>query len=155
MNPTSVTCNTCNDGYVLRSDKSECLSATAVSNCQTAANSGTTCILCKEGYALLTGGSCALGTIANCMTYATEQKTEQQCSQCNDGYYLETGNKVCSEGRIANCKVYTNYQEFQCSTCETGYWLINGGQYCLKQIAELNCPFASFSSSTSTASGTI
>ena len=151
-----VTCEMCNDNYVLRSGKTECLSATAVPNCVTAANSGNTCIDCKEGYALLTGGSCALGTIANCMTYYTnEQKSEQQCKVCNNGYYLETGNKVCSEGRIANCKVYTNYQEFQCNTCDEGYWLINGGQYCLKQITELNCPAATFSSSTSSASGTI
>ena len=70
---TAVTCNTCNDNYVLRNDKSECLSATSVPNCVTAANSGTACELCKDGYALLTGGNCALGTIANCMTYYTSE----------------------------------------------------------------------------------
>ena len=69
----NVTCNTCNDNYVLRDDKSECLSATSVPNCVTANNTGTTCKVCKEGYALLTGGNCTLGTIANCMTYYTNE----------------------------------------------------------------------------------
>ena len=70
-------CNTCNDNYVLRSDGSECLSITNVPNCETAQNEGDKCEICKEGYALLSGSVCTLGTIANCKAYPTrDQKTE-------------------------------------------------------------------------------
>lgn len=68
---------------------------------------------------------------------------------------MKTGNKVCSEGHVFNCKVYEDYKEYTCKTCEDSFYLVNGGHYCLKKITDLNCKAATFSSTTTNASGTI
>lgn len=102
---SSLVCAKCNANYVKRDDGSECLSLATVSNCTTAANTGSKCILCNDGYGLLTSGICVIGSIANCEIYNVDDSAAvATCEQCSPGYYLD--NNTCLAGGVAHCKVF-------------------------------------------------
>ena len=58
--------------------------------------------------------------VTNCGTYS---KTENKCSQCNLGYYLEDNMCLANPPGIPNCMIYLDKDV--CFKCEAGYYLRN------------------------------
>ena len=119
----SKTCSTCVAEKAL--DDNQCKEP-EVQNCDVY-SSVKSCFRCTKGYGLKSSGdlnSCeVLPSISNCNTVTTEYPFE--CSECLDGYYLETD----SSTNVLGCKVATpiieNCKEYsakdQCLRCNENY----------------------------------
>ena len=98
-------------------------------NCEKCDGSKNTlkCIKCKIGYELIDNRcyipKCELGKNEKCLTCNNITGKEDECSKCNDGYYLSTRNslnkKICSRCNIDGCKKCDN--SGNCQECNKYY----------------------------------
>lgn len=133
----SIKCTRCGPGYVMKSNKIECLPSTQLSFCAVA-SSNTDCVSCIDGYINLSG-KCKKTNIDNCTSFDSGSSvTKQTCQDCAAGYYL-LDNK-CVSGQIPHCTRYKINGE-GCSKCAEAYQLVKAGNidYCFKIPTDFNC----------------
>ena len=91
-------------------------------------NSYTQCIKCENNY-ILSGGiclkNCEIGENNRCLKCSDEPGKINQCSICNNGYYLpennEYNNTQCEKCLINGCMTCSgNLIENKCTKCEAG-----------------------------------
>jgi len=128
---TKSTCETCNAGFKLNSNKSSCVNICSISKCDLC-ESESTCKTCALGYKLKKAKTMCEQNIncpANCSLC---DEVGDACYTCKSGYYIndddecsacDTGCTVCS-GSSSNC-----------TSCATNYTL--SGSKCCSKIS--NC----------------
>lgn len=84
-----------------------------------------------------------LPDFGNCLTYATSSvnTTTLSCTQCKNGYFLNTTEKYCQIGSVTNCLVYDTDNDV-CTSCVNGYYLgvdEDGGQACVPSTEVNGC----------------
>ncbi|ESU39343.1 Variant-specific surface protein, partial [Giardia duodenalis] len=151
---SKAVCTKCSDSTVPSEDNtcSQALPPTtpegcAVQGCQACSkDSATTCDTCfsplimKEDRTKCLGNCLALGlgyynnsgTCARCMDNCNLCEDGESCSQCVEGYYLETSDadppqstcKVCTAG----CSACNDGTETSCTACASGYYLASNSR---------------------------
>lgn len=119
-------CMTCNYGYVLSIDFTQCLANIFNCNQTTFVNGVLTCIACQNGY-YLSGGTCTQGSITNCTVY----QNATACLVCQAGNYLVPTLTACQPHTLASyipCQTFSvsalNYCQ-QCNPTRVGFVLQN------------------------------
>ena len=118
-------CDSCNENYFLpdNTNSTKCKKC-PIENCfECIGNiSHTKCIMCMDDF-ILTGGlclkKCEIGNNNKCLKCNEEEGKINQCSVCNNGYYLPQND---------------NYNKTQCEKC-----LINGCMTCSGNLNEHTC----------------
>ena len=121
-------CNSCNDNYYLPDKNSTECKKCEIDNCLECIGnkSYTECIKCENDY-ILSGGiclkNCEIGENNKCLQCNDEPGKINQCSICNNGYYLpensEYNNIKCEKCSINGCMECSgNLIENNCTKCE-------------------------------------
>lgn len=123
MERSNPSCKTCQNDYVLTSDKKKCLPK--IENCikywtSSMKSKNMICIQCAEGFQRHPL-SCKPKPMANC---ALQPKDEQICTTCNEGYVLTNDSTKCLPATL-NCLKYADSnkssEELTCVECKEGY----------------------------------
>ncbi|OMJ65974.1 hypothetical protein SteCoe_37346 [Stentor coeruleus] len=112
---SSTLCTSCTSGHLLQAGI--CM-ITCPNNCK-ACSSGI-CHTCDSGFTLK-NGICTINCPLNCNTCDTNGK----CSQCNNGFYINTGNCYSCSNNCGSCK-----NANKCLICNSEYYLSD--DYCYK-----------------------
>lgn len=96
------------------------------------------CILCSSSYyfSIIDNKCLSVDTdhlIEKCKFY----DSNQNCSQCESGYYQDNGQCKAINEIIPNCMSYS--KDFNCLKCNNGYWLDNISNSCQKLSLQDNC----------------
>ena len=136
-------CKSCNDGYYLPDGnlpKWKCQKCDIGCNlCDSINGSDSSyCTSCDEGYKLYDGNcikNCETGKNEKCKDCKTENGTNDQCLNCNEGYYLDISinTSECQKIQIENC-LYIDNITLKCTKCSKGYMLYN--DECIKSCDE-------------------
>lgn len=103
---TNVICDYCKSGFAVSYDKGSCIQ---FDNCYTLKKGNTKCDSCKSLYQPNSNGQCEL-------TFCTDYNTNNQCTECYEGYYLNDNYK-CQKIEKENCIELTN-DRTKCKTCK-------------------------------------
>ena len=143
INPNIVDCKNCNDGYYLPDGnltKMKCQKCdTGCNLCDSRIGSDLSyCTSCDDGYKLYNGNcikNCETGENKKCKDCKIENGTNDQCLNCNEGYYLDISinSSECQKIQIENC-IYFDKEELKCKNCSKGYMLYN--EECIKSCDE-------------------
>ena len=143
-----IHCSICYENYIIGSaqddntDRNYCYSRRDLPYCNIA-SSPTTCISCISQRFGLRKGKCELGNITNCIVYNYDNDQDIiSCTQCNDGYFLNTFINSCLPGLIYNCLIFENDHPYRCMVCREGHIGIEIGDensYCYPKDENLQC----------------
>lgn len=145
-------CAKCANGYIAYNDFSGCVASADVAayvNCTyaSAANAGQ-CHTCNSGSLFVTGGTCQLPAIKNCVEYDNTNTTgpagfSQTCKTCMSGFARFTSATLCTLGQVQWCAKYTDDSLIACTECAPNYTLVKNsagtGYYCYPIPTSLNC----------------
>lgn len=136
-----VTCRECEDGYIKKSDGTECVDASDdgngpnLTNCKVFTDR-ITCQTCKEGYTK-SDSFCFKHVVANCKTY-NSINFGIECASCEDGYFLKYDK--CHQGDDPYCLEYGKNSKYPvCITCKYGYMLYPGSVECREIPEAVGC----------------
>ena len=118
-------CHSCNEKYYLPSKSNTICKKCEIDNCLECMgnNSYTQCIKCENNY-ILSGGiclkNCEIGENNKCLKCNEEPGKINQCSLCNNGFYLPEYNKTqCEKCLLNGCMTCSgNSIENICIKCE-------------------------------------
>ena len=115
-------CQKCNNGFYLKTNGlvQTCEAVTA-ENCSTNHTHKDECLTCKDKFWFNGSNLCVANTeIDFCITYSKE---EDECFECNEGYYSTDGFPECRKypTGIENCNGYSS--ETVCTSCLAGFYL--------------------------------
>ena len=129
------TCNTCQDGYMLNKDKTECISMKCTTNdgkCTECTDSNDQLNENKRCYSKIEGCThsnegicmeCKEGSIMEGTTCTTDDGCEESnnniCKKCKSGYYLESGKCSPCDENCLECAITST----QCTQCSQGKYL--------------------------------
>ena len=140
-------CLLCNEGYFLPIDspnKRKCSSCKKTENCKKCFGSSIfiLCQECEEGYILENNickkdshdkkpeeNDCIIGTEEKCLSCKKEKGKKNECSQCNEGFYLPIDSKdktKCETCKIDNCiACLGSLNSPICTRCKKGFKLFD------------------------------
>ena len=124
-------CETCQDGYKVTSDGAKCLEDIAHCesyNISTNSSSEHTCNRCQDKYFMASDKECKEGTVSDCKEY---EPNLDQCVQCKEGFYLESGRSCLAHNELAHCEVYHPDKKNKCLKCENLYLLFTISNLCV------------------------
>ncbi|XP_050340571.1 major surface-labeled trophozoite antigen 417-like [Bactrocera neohumeralis] len=119
---SSNQCEQCSDGYHLTS-AATCTACTE-SNCVQCTASADTCEACKSGYNLTSYGTCSPGPCKVSYCKYCSASNETQCTECIDGYIVNSENGQCvTTGTcvVPHCTKCQVASPNVCTTCASGY----------------------------------
>jgi len=129
-------CKKCNKGYFLPTGINliKCLPCPEGCNDCISNNLSESiiCISCNDGYKIFNGEcieDCKIGEKEKCKDCKIENGTNDQCLNCNEGYYLDVNSnkKKCKKIDIENCiNAIFDSNNLTCVNCSLGYEVING-----------------------------
>ena len=99
-------------------------------NCEKCSGSVETlvCTKCKKGYQLINNicmiPKCTIGENEKCLSCNIDPEKENECSECNEGYYLpmnSTDKTKCSKCMMIGCE---KCDDIQCIYCRQNYFTI-------------------------------
>lgn len=110
-------CKNCNAGYFKNLDTKECQEYTLV-NCKTEEDNKNECKVCNDNHYKADKITCLPNDLWECKTPGANN----QCTTCNDGFYLVNGK--CLSGTQTGCNPanYTSNKD-ECTQCMPGYYL--------------------------------
>ena len=125
-------CQTCNEGFYLPSDGNKKICEKCkINNCEEC--SGTIknpiCLKCKIGFELYNNNceeqKCIIGNNEKCTSCSKEKGKEEECGECNDGYFIPTNSNLktqCSKCSLKNCKKCSGkLNNDTCLECNNNY----------------------------------
>ena len=133
------TCNSCNKGYYFplsygystySLDTSKCFSCNKKGCDQCDSYDPNRCNICSPGYYKVTGNNYYYNYYDNCIPCPFGCKactSNQLCTICEKGYYLDGICKFCPE---SNCEICNQFDPSKCLKCKNSYFLEN--QQCQK-----------------------
>ena len=107
-----------------------------VKNCKELNPSDDNCKVCENGFNLSEDSLVCFSVIANCVNYSNVDNVFS-CEKCQDGFFLN--NKLCKQGTILNCAIYTAESTPTsqiCKSCINKYDLKTG--VCVKVSSSIN-----------------
>ncbi len=130
-------CRTCDERYVLSTNKKLCLQNTNLNFC-VEASTDSKCRVCEDDYVNVED-KCVLKSILKCLQYK-ENSATIACSKCENGFFLASETK-CQTGDVADCLEY-GADANECLKCSSGSTLItdaNNNKLCFINEQTLNC----------------
>jgi len=147
-------CATCNDGFYLpfnSTNKEKCLSCNTIDHCNFCIEyeKNIFCYSCKEGFVLKNNicekqniiPLCQIGNNELCKSCNSDINLRNECSTCNEGYYLpsDSENKTICENCnkiIKDCIECSGTSENpECLKCKEGYKLENN--FCIEKSCDI------------------